>query len=403
MTSKEAPEVDRSERERRWRLALGVNDDDAQNAEDTSSLSASDQQLSNALGALYEPKAAVGAGGKAGLGRSAPRVAKWLGDIRSYFPAPIVQIIQQDALERAGLKQMLMEPEFLAALEADVHLVADLISLRSVMPERTLEVARDVVAKLARELVDKLEHRMADAVRGATDRRLRTFRPRPSEIDWDRTIRANLRNYQADFRTIVPERLVGFRRKQRRRVDMDEVVLCIDQSGSMAASVIHASILAAVMASLPTIQTRLVCFDTAVLDLTDELSDPVSVLFGVQLGGGTDIEQAIAYCEQQIGQPTQAHLILISDLFEGGDRDSLLARIGRLIEAGVNVIVLLALSDDGAPAHDAALAGRLAAMGAPVFSCSPDQFPGLMAAALKRESIEAWASSCDIRLERGAP
>ncbi|MEL6282599.1 MAG: VWA domain-containing protein [Pseudomonadota bacterium] len=403
MTSKEAPQVDRSERERRWRLALGVNDDDAQNAEETSSLSASDQQLSNALGALYEPEAAVGAGRKAGLGRSAPRVAKWLGDIRSYFPAPIIQIIQQDALERAGLKQMLMEPELLAALEADVHLVADLISLRSVMPERTLEVARDVVAKLARELVDKLERRMADAVRGATDRRLRTFRPRPSEIDWDRTIRANLRNYQADFQTIVPERLVGFRRKQRRRVDMEEVVLCVDQSGSMAASVIHASILAAVMASLPTIQTRLVCFDTAVLDLTDELTDPVSVLFGVQLGGGTDIEQAIAYCEQQIAQPTQAHLILISDLFEGGDRDRLLARISRLIEAGVNVIVLLALSDDGAPAHEAALAGRLAAMGAPVFSCSPDQFPGLMATALKRESIEAWASSCDIRLERGAP
>jgi Mg-chelatase subunit ChlD len=206
-------------------------------------------------------------------------------------------------------------------------------------------------------------------------------RPRFADIDWPRTIRANLRHYQARHRTIVPERLIGFRRQQRRLVDLDEVVLCVDQSGSMASSVIYASIFAAVMASLPVVRTRLVCFDTVVLDLTDELADPVDVLFGIQLGGGTDINQAVAYCAGKIERPGKAHLVLITDLYEGGKQEELVARLAALIRAGVNVIVLLALSDIGRPAYNPALSARIAALGAPVFACTPDQFPDLMAAA----------------------
>src|SRR5437667_97096 len=128
----------------------------------------------------------------------------------------------------------------------------------------------------------------------------RPSQPRFADIDWPRTVRANLQHYQAEHRTVVPERLVGFMRKQRRLVDLDEVVLCVDQSGSMASSVIYASIFAAVMASLPVVKTKLICFDTVILDLTEELADPVEVLFGVQLGGGTDINQAVAYCADQV-------------------------------------------------------------------------------------------------------
>jgi hypothetical protein len=170
----------------------------------------------------------------------------------------------------------------------------------------------------------------------------------------------------------------------------------------MAPSVVYASIFAAVMASLPVISTKLVCFDTAIVDLTEQLADPVEVLFGVQLGGGTDINAALAYCEGRIEQPAKTHLVLISDLYEGGNAKDMLARVASLKQSGVNVIVLLALSDQGKPAYDANHAGLIAAMGCPVFACTPDQFPDLMATALSRQDIAQWAAANDITVVRGA-
>jgi Mg-chelatase subunit ChlD len=377
--------------ERRWRLALGVDDN---------SLGAEDRRLSGALTALYGEGGADEKKRRGGLSASAPNVARWMGDIRRYFPAPIVQIVQKDALDRLGLKTMLLEPEFLAAVEADVDLVATLLSLRGAMPDKIKDTARQVIAKVVAELMERLERKTAEALRGARNRSRRTRRPRFADIDWPRTIRANLKHYQKDRRAIVPERLIGFMRQQRRLVDLDEVILCVDQSGSMASSVVYASIFAAVMASLPIVKTRLVCFDTVVLDLTDELSDPVETLFGIQLGGGTDINQAVAYCAGKIEKPSKAHLILISDLFEGGNAAEALVRIRGVVAAGVNVIVLLALSDAGRPAYNPKFAAEIAALGAPVFACTPDQFPALMAAALRREDIHAWAAREDIKTVR---
>lgn len=329
-------------------------------------------------------------------------MARWRGDIREFFPSPVVQVVQKDAFERLGLQQMLMEPEFLQAVEADVDLVANLVSLRGVMPERTKATARAVIAKAVAELMERLERKTAEALRGAVDKSRRTSRPRFADIDWPRTIRKNLHTWQEAHRTIIPERLVGFQRQRRRIVDLDEVILCVDQSGSMAPSVIYASIFSAVMASLPVVKTKLVCFDTAVLDLTDQLEDPVEVLFGVQLGGGTDINQAAAHCEDRIEAPTKAHLVLITDLYEGGNVDELLARIRRLIGLGVNVVVLLTLSDEGKPFYDPNLAAKMAGLGAPVFACTPDQFPDLMATALRRGDIHAWAAGEDIKTVREA-
>ncbi|HJO67431.1 MAG TPA: VWA domain-containing protein [Sphingomonas sanguinis] len=382
------------ERERRWTLALGVDD-----GEGTAPLSESDRRMGKALSALYgdgEPEKK----GRGGLGQSAPRVAKWLGDIRDFFPAPVVQVIQKDAFERKGLRQMLLEPEFLATVEADVNLVADLVALRGVMPEKTRDTARAVIAKVVAELMARLEARTADAIRGALDRSRRTSRPRFADIDWARTIRANLAHYQPAHRTIVPERLIGFLRQQRRLVDLDEVILCVDQSGSMASSVVYASIFAAVMASLPVVATKLVCFDTAIVDLTEELADPVEVLFGIQLGGGTDIDQAVAYCEDRIERPGKAHLVLITDLYEGGDERALVDRLARLAVSGVNIVVLLALTDNGRPSYDPQLAAQVAALGIPVFACTPDQFPELMATALRREDVHGGAADRDIKLVR---
>ena len=396
---------DDGERGRRWALALGVEDEEEKGGgqeagEQAPPLSASERRMSQALTALYGDGEKTTKKSRGGLGGSAPRVAKWLGDIREFFPTPVVQVIQKDAFERKGLRRMLLEPEFLATVEADVNLVADIILLRSAMPEKAKETARIVVAKVLADLMERLERRTADAIRGTLDRSRRTSRPRFADIDWPRTIRANLSHYQPEHRTVVPERLIGFMRRQRRIVDLDEVILCVDQSESMATSVVYASIFAAVMASLPVVATKLVCFDTAIVDLTAELADPVEVLFGIQLGGGTDINRAVAYCGDRIERPSKAHLVLITDLREGGDADALVDRLARLAMFGVNVIVLLALTDTGGPTYDSVLSAKVATLGVPVFACTPDRFPGLMAAALRREDIHAWAADRDIKLIR---
>jgi hypothetical protein len=379
------------ERLRRWTLALG---------DESGELSQEDRRLSAALSALYESSPLKK--GRGGLGSSAPRVSRWLGDIREFFPTPVVQVIQRDAFERLNLKSLMLEPEFLSTLEADVHLVADLISLRSAIPEKTKDTARMVVRKVVDELLARLAHKTVEIVTGAINRTRRTRRPRYNDIDWGRTIVANLRHYQPEHGTVVPETLIGYQRRTRTRTNLDHVMLCVDQSGSMASSVVYSSIFAAVLASLPGLETQLICFDTAVADLTEQLSDPVDVLFGVQLGGGTDINGALAYCEQHIEHPAKTHLILITDLYEGGNAQSMLTRVAALKQSGVKLIVLLALSDDGQPGYHAEHAAKIAAMHCPVFGCTPDQFPELMAVALTGRDIEQWAASKYIALIRGA-
>lgn len=383
--------ISQKERWRRWQLALGV--DDEQNE-----LSERDRRLNAALSALYD---SVPEKRRGGLGASSPRVAKWLGDIREFFPTPVVQIVQKDAFERLNLKALMLEPEFLSTLEADVHLVADLIALRAAIPGKTLETARQVVRKVVDDLMRKLEHNTRETLRGAINRSQRTRRPRHSDIDWPRTIGANLRHYQPEHHTVVPETLVGHTRHTKSHARLDHVFLCVDQSGSMATSVVYSSIFAAVMASIPGLSTKLICFDTSIVDLTDELADPVEVLFGVQLGGGTDINSALAYCEKQVENPTKTHLVLITDLYEGGDAKSMLARAAAIKQSGVNLIVLLALSDSGHPVYEAKHAEAIASLGCPVFACTPDQFPSMMASALAGKDLQSWAAEEDVALIRG--
>jgi Mg-chelatase subunit ChlD len=384
-------DADTTERARRWRLVLGPDADESTGV----SLAGMDAGMDRALQALYggdagAPGGARGAERRGGLGGSAPSVARWLGDIRSYFPSSVVRVMQKDALERLDLQRMLLEPEMLEAVEPDVHLVSTLIALKGVIPNRTRDTARLVV----RRVVDQLQRRLANATRqavtGALHRSARTSRPRYAEIDWHRTIRANLKHYQPEYRTIIPERRIGFGRK---RNSLRDIVLCVDQSGSMAASVVYASVFAAVLASLPAVSTRFVVFDTAVVDLTDDMDDPVELLFGTQLGGGTDINRALTYCESVVGRPGDTVLVLISDLYEGGNREEMLKRAASLAASGVRMVVLLALSDEGAPSFDHANAAAFAALGVPAFACTPDLFPDLMAAAISRQDVGQWASS----------
>lgn len=381
---------------RRWRLLLGGSE-----AEGTGfSLAGTDIEIDRALASLYEPQSAEGddltrmTKRKGGTGASQPAVARWLGDIRKYFPSSVVRVMQKDALDRLHLNQLLLEPEMLEAVEPDVHLVANLLALRGVIPAKTKETAQLVVRKVVDELMRRLQEPLRSAIAGALNRAERNRRPRFTEMDWPRTIRANLRHYQAEYRTIVPETRIGFGRKRQRT--QRQVILCIDQSGSMAASVVYSSICGAVMASLPAIKTHLVVFDTAVVDLTEHLDDPVELLFGTQLGGGTDINRAVTYCQSLIQDATNTIFVLISDLFEGGVEEGLLRRANDLVQSGVQFITLLALADGGAPAYDRGLAAKLAALGVPSFACTPDLFPDMMAAAIKREDVAQWAARHDV-------
>ncbi|HJT74733.1 MAG TPA: VWA domain-containing protein, partial [Chitinophaga sp.] len=296
-----------------------------------------------------------------------------------------------------NITQMLFEKEMLENVEPDVHLVATLLTLRHAIPDKTKDTARQVVRRVVDELLKKLSQPTQQAIIGSLHRSVRNRRPRYNEINWHATILKNLQHYQPEYKTIIPETRIGYGRKTN---SLKDVVLCLDQSGSMGTSVVYSGIFGSVMASIPAIKTKMIVFDTAVADLTEELADPVDLLFGVQLGGGTDIQAALSYCQQIITRPADTVLVLITDLFEGGNEERMRRRAAELVAAGVQVIVLLALNDDGAPSYDHDNARYLSNLGIPVFACTPDKFPDLMAAALSKQDINNWASGEDLVLKK---
>lgn len=364
---------------KRWRLILGGDESDGTGI----SLSVEEQRLDRSLQAVYDSDR------RGGLGSSAPKVSRWLGDIREFFPQTVVQVIQRDAIKRLHLDSLLTEKEMLATVVPDVHLVATLMSLSHAIPEKNKEMARQVVRKVVDELLRKLSAPTQQAITGALNRSSRRRNPRYNEIDWETTIVKNLKNYQPQYKTIIPEIRIGYGRKRKA---LKDIILCLDQSGSMGTSIIYSGIFGSVLASLPAVNTRMVVFDTAVVDLTDDLQDPVDLLFGVQLGGGTDIARALTYCQGIITRPQDTVLVLVTDLYEGGNEQEMRKRFASIVASGVQLIVLPALNDDGAPSYDKSHAEFLATLGVPTFACTPDKFPELMAAALSKQDIGMWVS-----------
>jgi Mg-chelatase subunit ChlD len=391
---------------KRWRMMLGGDEADGTDVK----LRGEDAQMDAALSALYEFERKKqfdyddGTGKKqggqqGGSGASNPSVARWLGDIRNYFPESVVKVIQTDALRQPELQRKLMlEPEILAETTPDVHLVATLMELGKLIPSKTKDTARRVVQQVVDDLMQKLEQKTIQAIMGALHKSVRNRRPRLSEMNWDATIRKNLKHYQPDYKTIIPEIRIGYGRKNRRA--LKDIILCLDQSGSMGTSLVYSGIFGSVMASLPTVKTHMVVFDTEVADLTEDLKDPVDVLFGVQLGGGTDINRALGYCQGLIRKPNDTILVLITDLYEGGNSAEMRRKMEELVSNGVQLIVLLALNDDGSPSYDRSNAQFLGQLNVPVFACSPDLFPDMMAAAISGQDLNRWAGEQDLALKK---
>lgn len=383
------------DRYQRWRLILGPRGGAALG---DGTLTPEMVAMDDALGAVYDADEGPGGdggegrgGGRrgAGLGSGKGRLAGWLGDIRKYFDEDVVALVQQDAIERKGLKQLLFEPEALGEVAPSVELVGALLALKDLIPEEARASARAVVASVVDEIVRRLKPALEQAVRGGLRRSGRGGAAVAANIDWRRTLRANLKNYVPARRVVIPERFY-FHARQRRRREWT-VIVALDQSGSMAESVVYGAVTGAIFASLPALETRVVAFDVEVADLSDRYDDPVDLLFGVQLGGGTNINRAVKYCESLVHDPKKTLFVLITDLNEGGNARELVRRMAALVDAGVRALCLLALSDGGVPAYDANLARRLREAGVACFGCTPRALPEVLEAALAGDDLAAVA------------
>ncbi len=377
----------------RWRLILGQDSEDRFEKMGGGGLSGEMDMMDQALAAIYNLNSpgSFGTGGAgAGRGPSNPQITRWLGDVRSLFDPELVKIIQGDAMTRCGLKQLIFEPELLENLEPDVNLASTILMLKDQIPKRSKESVREFIKKIVEEINRLLEQDIRRAVTAAVNKRKHSPIPSAAALDYKMTIQRNLKHYNQELKTIVPEHFYFFDRTSTTAANKWNVILDIDQSGSMGESVIYSSIISCILASMSSISTRIVAFDTNIVDLTEKSDDPVDLLFGFQLGGGTNIDQSVAYCEKFIENPKKTLFFLITDLEEGGNRAALLRRLGELKEAGVTLVCLLALAEGGRPYYDTQMAQKVAALKIPCFACSPQMLPQLLERALKGQDLDQF-------------
>ncbi len=391
--------MDNAQRLTRWRLILGQESGERFDAMGAPGLSGELDLMDRALAAIYNRTSSGGFGRGAGHGPSNPQISRWLGDVRTLFDKDLVTIIQGDAMNRCGLKQLIFEPELLENLEPDVNLAATILLLKEEIPKQSKDSVRLFIRKIVEEINKRLEQDIRRAVTAAVNRRRHSPIPSAAALDYKTTISRNLKNYRPELKTLVPERFFFFDRTSTTAANKWTVILDIDQSGSMGESVIYSSIMSCILASMSSLKTHIVAFDTSIVDLTEKSGDPVDLLFGFQLGGGTDIDKSVAYCEQFVENPAKTLFFLITDLDEGGNRAALLRRLNELKAAGVTVICLLALADGGRPYYDAQMAARVAGLGIPCFACNPQLLPQLLERAFRGQDLAAFQKEFEKRKE----
>lgn len=396
----------------RWRLILGKDSQESLSGmcSKRCALSGDQLEMDEALEQIYggdneqemsrdewDKKPGHGALGGGAKGKSKPRVARWLDQIRNFFPKDVVVLLQHDAIERRGMKELLFEPEIMANVEPSLDLASAVLELKNLVPEKAKAAARDLVRRVVEEIRKKLETQFAQAVRGALDRSEHCpFRSLPN-LDWPRTIRKNLKNYNPELKTIIPEDISFFRRQQRQ--NEWNVIIAMDQSGSMATSLIYGGIMGAILASMPAVETHVVAFNhEEVVDLTEHCSDPVDLLFGVELGGAEDYWMATSYCERFMHTPAKTLYILLADLHDTSPNEArFVKKMEFLLESGLKAVTLLAISDQGQPSFNERLAEKLSKLGMPCFGCTPDHLPDLLAAVLKGQDLGQFSDKVKLK------
>ncbi|MGJ7529339.1 VWA domain-containing protein [Variovorax sp. GB1P17] len=359
----------------RWRLLLG---DPAEAC--CGSLGAEAKAADAALDWLYgRDSDRAGRGERsAGLGPSALSTPDWINTIHSLFPKEVIERLEQDAVERYGIDEVVTNLEVLERIEPSESLLRAVLHTKHLMNPQVLAAARKLVAEVVRRIMEKLATEVRQAFSGSRDRRRRSRMKIARNFDFKQTLAANLHRYDPERRKLYVERPVFISRTKRHAEPWD-IILLIDQSGSMVDSVIHSAVMAACLWQLPGMRTRLVAFDTAVVDLTADVSDPVELLMKVQLGGGTDIAKAVAYAQSLIANPRKSIVVLVSDFYEGGSEHELVRRVKALVESGAKVLGLAALDAQAEPAFDREMAARLVREGAQIGAMTPGQLAGWLA------------------------
>lgn len=362
---------------RRWRLVLGRY---AERSLPGAALSGADQRADRALDYLYaremerrglrRDKRGGGAGGSLDPSRLTP--LGWLGELRGLFPQSVCETVQAHAIDNLGMTELLSDPKVLDALEPNKDLLKSLIAFKGTANPAVREKIREITRKVVEDIVRKLKPKVEAALAGRPNRFRRSQLKSMQNFDWRATIRDNLKNWDAGRKVIVADRL-RFHGRSRRRLPWT-IILCVDQSGSMLSSTIYAAVMASILTALPSVEVKLIVFDTSVVDLSSEAHDPVEVLMSVQLGGGTNIAAALEYCEGLVTQPSRTIFVLISDFEEGGSVSRMLAAVRRMASARVTLLGLGALSDDAAPVYDRRMAERLAGNGMKIAALTPDRF-----------------------------
>jgi Mg-chelatase subunit ChlD len=314
---------------------------------------------------------ADGDGRTGGAGESVLNVPDWIREVRELFPRDTVEVVEKHALERYGMTELVTDAEVLKKLEPNYELLKSVLTFRGMMKGEVLEVAR----KIVREVVEDLKRRLAKDIRqtlwGKLSRRHRSNLKVAKNLDVRRTIRDNLKHYDVERKRLVLQRLHFNSRVQNH--SPWHIIIAVDCSGSMIDSVIYSAVMAGIFRGLPSMKVSLVAFDTAVVDLSDEVDDPAELLMSVQLGGGTDIGGALGYCQTLVQQPHKTMLVCVTDFFEGAPPNNLLTAIRHLRESGVRVLGLAALDEKAEPVYDKEMAQRCVAAGAEVAALTPQR------------------------------
>ena len=355
----------------RWRLVLGKYAERRMSGALNGQDQRRDQALEYLYGREYEGRGLRKELGPGSLDPSQLTLVTWLNEVRELFPQDTVEIIEKHALDRYGLTELVTDPKTLERLEPNQQLLKTLLTLKGHLNGQVMEVARRII----RQVIEEIRRRLEPEVRQTLSGRLNRFHHSPLAVaqnfDALGTLRRNLKHYDVQRRKLIVEELRFFERNSRRLPW--HIVLCIDQSGSMADSVIHSAVMAGILAGLPSFRVKIVVFDTQVVDLSDHADDPVEVLMKVQLGGGTDIAQAVRYCSQIIENPQRTIFVLVTDFCEGASPGELVRAVSALAEARVKLLGLAALDGQAHPVYDRQMAGRLAARGMEIAALTPQR------------------------------